>query len=151
MAVRELNPRPLVPEIKGHEPLCDQIRPRDLRLAWDTCLAQAAGGRRAFQPVFQPFLMQGFGADIVPTLIFIVTPLRNGAHRTPGDAFPTGFISKEEAILPEMTVFFLAWMQLQEGHDTPDSYGTPPGRDKSITQTERPEAARVGHVAFRPG
>ena len=77
--------------------------------------------------------MQRFGADIVPTFVLIVTPLCDGADRTSGDALSTGFISKEEAILSEMAVFFFSRWQLQKGDDTSNSHSTPLGSDESIT------------------
>ena len=84
------------------------------------------------QPVFEPFFMQGVGPDILPTFVLIVTLLRDGACRTSGNTFPAAFISKEEAVLSEMAVFFLTRRQLQKSYDAPDSHRDPFGGDEPI-------------------
>ena len=95
--------------------------------------------------------MQRLGTDILPTFIFIVTLLRNGACGTSGDAFSTGFVSKEEAVLFEMAVLFLSGRQFEKGDDAPDADSDPLRRDEAVIETESPEAGRIGDMALGPG
>ncbi len=76
--------------------------------------------------------MQGLGANVFSTFIFIVALFCDRTCRTPCDALSTGFISKEEAVFFWVAVFFLGGGQLEKGDNAPNSHSDSLRSDKTI-------------------
>ena len=128
--------------------LSDQVGPWDFKFAGDVRLAETARRGRVFQPIFQPLCLQGFGINIFSTLILIVPLFCNSTCWTSGDALPTFIISELKAVFFVVTIFSLAGCQPQESNDTPNSNGHSFGSDEPFIETEGPETARIGDMAF---
>ena len=131
--------------------LGDQVGSWNLEFAGDIGLTQTTGRRRVRQPVFLPFLLEGFRIDIFFALIFVMAFFRNGAGRASRNAFSTFFVSKLETIFSVVSIFLFTRGQFEQGDGTAESNGNSLGSDEPVIEAEGPETAGVSDMAFRPG
>jgi hypothetical protein len=135
-------------QLHGNESSGNQIWSWDFKFAGDAGLAEAAGRNGIFQSVFQMLCPQRFGSEIIPTSVFVVTFLRYGAPRAPGNALPAFPIPELKTILFRVVIALLTGGQLQEGNHASDPHGHSLGRDKPVVETECPQAAGKGGVTL---
>ncbi len=128
--------------------LGDQIRPGDLGFAGNTGLAKTTGGRKGNRAVFRSLRKHGFGVQILPAFVLVMTLFGDRTHGTPLHALPAFFISEEKAVLFRLAVSPLTRRQLQVGHDTSDTHSLSFRGDEAVAETERPETARIGDMTF---